>query len=640
MSNSTFTARVDRREEQLIKDAVRRRPLFSAFSVLVGTGAVALATMPAQAKAKSALDDMAWLPQSARAIQDNARVAPDVKIASLEAGAVAVVPLQDAYPEAAITGAPRADTASAPAVRVATRPPAVSHVAASEAAPQIQVEVPRRTRGFAEAGLVSMEQQAPVVRLAHEQPMAQPVAEAVPQFAMPARSEPAPSLRAPAATQAPAPSLLGLPNSPARPAASIRPARNMQADLIAVRQAVATGAVNRFDGDSPASSGGQADGPIGYAPPSARPVDADVSAVVVKRADTSTRKGRSNARGVDDGYADWLDDTAGSKALADRTVVPEQTVRNALSSAADIAAERSAAVRQARNDWEAAKFDVDQVKGQRWPQVQVGGNSPALRGSNNSFDDSNRPTANISVTTMVYDWGKTSKNIDSRTKTAQAAEFYYQTVAQQNAYEVSSNLVELTKNRAVYVIGESYVKRMQALVQMLAEIVKIDAGRLSELSQAKARLLQAQTSQEVVAAQVRSLELTVGKLTGDEPTPMPLGTRWQLRLDGLDDSVAAVAQNPAIEQAMAEAAAASATAKSVRAASLPQLNWVINKTTAHDSYGSRQPWTTMLQLSWTPFQGGSQQAAERAALAACLVEQRQARAAAARLGIPGARRPP
>jgi hypothetical protein len=42
MSNSTHTARNDRSEEQLIKDVVRRRPLFSAFSVLVGNNAVAL----------------------------------------------------------------------------------------------------------------------------------------------------------------------------------------------------------------------------------------------------------------------------------------------------------------------------------------------------------------------------------------------------------------------------------------------------------------------------------------------------------------------------------------------------------------------------------------------------------------------
>ena len=63
MSNSTHIARNDRSEEQLIKDVVRRRPLFSAFSVLVGTGAVALSALPSQAQARSALDDMAWAPQ-------------------------------------------------------------------------------------------------------------------------------------------------------------------------------------------------------------------------------------------------------------------------------------------------------------------------------------------------------------------------------------------------------------------------------------------------------------------------------------------------------------------------------------------------------------------------------------------------
>jgi outer membrane protein, adhesin transport system len=386
----------------------------------------------------------------------------------------------------------------------------------------------------------------------------------------------------------------------------------MQADLQTLRGVVATSAVVLEDQQAALARPNRIAAVASRALPVTGAADPAFAASGI---DTPVTKGRRVARSTDQGYADWLDDSAGAKAQADRSVVPEQVVRAALRSAAETAAARSAAIRQARNDWEAAKFDVDQVKGQRWPQVQVAGNSPSLNGSGgNRFDDSNRSTAQINVTTMVYDWGKTSKNIDSRIKTAEAAELYYKTVEQQNAYEVSSNLVELAKNRAVYGIGASYVKRMSALVDMLAEIVKVDPGRLSELSQAKARLLQAQTSQQVVADQLRSLELSVYKLVGDQATPMPTGTRWQLRLDGLGSAVDAVAQNPAIEQAAAEAAAASATAKSVRAGSLPQLNWVINKTTANDSWGNRQPWTTMLQLSWTPFQGGSQRAAERAAL--------------------------
>jgi len=338
------------------------------------------------------------------------------------------------------------------------------------------------------------------------------------------------------------------------------------------------------------------------------------SAALASRASSMNRRVQRSGRALDTGFSEWLDDGSSYRARANVAVVPEQAVRAALRNAADAAAARSATIRQAQADWDAAKADIDQVKGQRYPQVQVGANTPSITGDSASFNQYNRPTASIAVTTLIYDWGKTSKNIASRTKSAEATELYFQTVSQQNAYEVSSNLVELTKFRSIYVIGESYVKRMKQLVDMLEEIVKVDPGRLSELTQAKSRLLQAQTSQQTVAAQVRALQLAVHKLVGDEPTPMPAGTHWQLQLDGLGDAVAAVAQNPAIAQASAEAAAAKLSAQAVRADGLPKLNWVINKTTASDVFGNRQPWSTMLQLSWTPFQGGSQRAAERAAL--------------------------
>jgi len=390
-------------------------------------------------------------------------------------------------------------------------------------------------------------------------------------------------------------------------------APNLQADLQSLRGSLATGAVATVADDdyttSPTDSATASAGRTGSKQQALDSQPGTVSAGSLAR----TRRTAGGASPADR-FSDWLDDGSGARMRNNQAVVPEQAVRAALRNAADAAAERSPTIRQARNDWEAAKFDVDQVKGQRYPQVQVGANSPSITGDSASFNQYNRPTASVAITTMIYDWGKTSKSIDSRKKTADAAEFYYQTVTQQNAYDVSQSLVELAKNREIYAIGESYVKRMSQLVDMLVEIVRIDPGRMSELTQAKSRLLQAQTSQEVVAAQLRSLQLSVNKLVGSEPTPMPGGTRWQLQLDGLDDAVAAVSTNPQIEQLNAEAEAAKLSAKSVRADGLPKLNWVINKNTAPDVFGNRQPWSTMLQLSWTPFQGGSQRAAERAAL--------------------------
>jgi outer membrane protein, adhesin transport system len=579
MSKSNSIARTDRREVQLIKDVCNRRPLVSSLSVLVGTGVVAFSALPSSAHAKSALDEMAWLPQHTQ-LTNNAGAGFNVASAPATR-TVAVAP------------------ASAPVSRpeaIETRAvPVVVHREA-DAAPRSPGIVPvaqqRLDDNNARAADAIRADESPVRPAVERAPVSSPVKSANPVS-------------------------MGVSTSPMRqsstPAVSITPPRDMRADLQALRGVVGTSAVELENQQAAAAAAPRPDrvaAPRTLAAPGVAGL-----ALAMSEPGAPVTKGRRMARPTDQGYADWLDNSAGASAQADRSVVPEQAVRAALRSAAETAASRSAAVRQARNDWDAAKFDVDQVKGQRWPQVQVAGNSPSVNGSGTTkFDDYNRSTAQINVTTMVYDWGKISKNIDSRTKTAEAAELYYKTIEQQNAYEVSSNLVELAKNRAVYEIGTSYVKRMSALVDMLAEIVKVDPGRLSELSQAKARLLQAQTSQQVVADQVRSLELSVYKLVGDQATPMPSGTRWQLRLDGLDSAVDAVAQNPAIEQATAEAAAASATAKSVRAGSLPQLNWVINKTTAHDSWGNRQPWTTMLQLSWTPFQGGSQQAAERAAL--------------------------
>src|ERR1700710_806865 len=63
MSKSNSIARTDRREVQLIKDVCNRRPLVSSLSVLVGTGVVAFSALPSSAHGKSALDEMAWLPQ-------------------------------------------------------------------------------------------------------------------------------------------------------------------------------------------------------------------------------------------------------------------------------------------------------------------------------------------------------------------------------------------------------------------------------------------------------------------------------------------------------------------------------------------------------------------------------------------------
>ncbi|MGX7005603.1 TolC family protein [Caballeronia sp. KNU42] len=543
------------------------RTLFSAMSVLAGSGVIVLAFGATDANARSALDDMAWAPQQSQATQTQVPGANNMATAVALAHALAsgAAPALSDPPQA--TMASRAIEANS----LVTQPLQLSanDVVLPES-PRSSTSAPQLSGSFASAFAGADVTQA-----------------VAPQAAVAVSTPPAAST-----------ARIGIAASPIRTAGSSR-TPDVLGDLQSLRVPTPP------SGDTGTVVASKVPGPV--------TLDAR-SAMVMNNPPAGIRRTVRTMRSNDQTYSDWLDDGGASRAVIDTAIVPEQAVRAALRNAADAAAARSPALRQARNDWDAAKFDVDQVKGQRYPQVQVGANSPSITGDSASFNQYNRPTASVAITTLIYDFGKTSKSIDSRKKSAEAAELYYQAMAQQNAYDTSMNLVDLAKYRAVYAIGENYVRRMSQLVQMLEEIVKADPGRLSELTQAKARLLQAQTSQEMVAAQVRTQEIAVRKLVGEEPTPMPRGVHWQFMLDGVDSAVSAVAQNPAVAQADAEAQAAKLNAQSVRADSMPKLNWVINKNTAPDVFGNRQPWSTMLQMTWTPFQGGSQRAAERAAL--------------------------
>lgn len=312
-----------------------------------------------------------------------------------------------------------------------------------------------------------------------------------------------------------------------------------------------------------------------------------------------------------DVFDKWLDtkEPRGAKNAA-----PAVAIVPTLYRAAGLAVERSPQVGQASADLKAAGYDVDEVKGQRWPQINVGTQSKTTQfGPNSNNGAATASATTFNVTTPVFDWGRISKSIDSRKQSAIAAERKYDTSIESVSYDVCGNIVELVRNRAIAGVSQEYVDRMTALVRMLDEIVKVDAGRASELTQAKARLLQAQTTRDATQARVRDFELNLRKLIGNEPLMIPRGNEWVLSVPALDQLLVDVANHPAIRQAEAEASAADLNADAVRASSRPQVNWDINKTTGTDVNGRPQAWQTGLSMNWQIFRGGSTSASIDAA---------------------------
>ncbi|MBC3438208.1 TolC family protein [Pseudomonas sp. BW16M2] len=275
---------------------------------------------------------------------------------------------------------------------------------------------------------------------------------------------------------------------------------------------------------------------------------------------------------------------------------------------------RSPEVLRSRGEQQAAESDVDQAKGQRWPQMDIGSQTQSKQFGGGEYNEQGSGGIQVSMSTMLYDWGRIGNTVDSREKLASAAQENVSAKTEDIGFEVVTTLAELGKQRQIGQLSQAFANRMEELVQMLRGIVAADPGRASELTQAKARLLQAQALRDAARAKAQDAQITLNKLVGDQPVAIPEQSAWNIGLTDLEYLLDVAQHHPTIRQAAAQAESAEFEAKAVHASGLPQLNWVVSKNTAEDALGREQPWQTNLSVTWGAFRGGSTRAAERAAL--------------------------
>ena len=297
-----------------------------------------------------------------------------------------------------------------------------------------------------------------------------------------------------------------------------------------------------------------------------------------------------------------------------QTMPSERQLREIFLRVVEAAAGRSPAVARALAERSASEADVAAAKGQRYPQVDIGARSPSVEFGRSGSASSGDPSLSLDVTTPIFDWGRISKTIQSRAQLADAADWAFEAELESSAFDATSNLVELGKQRIIVDISQQYVDRMSDLVKMLEGIVAVDSGRVSELTQARARLLQAEASRSTADTRARDIEISLRRMIGDRPLPsLPTSVYWDVRLPELKWLLAEAVNHPVIRQAQSQASSADLQADVVRSSALPQVNWVVGKVTGEDSSGREPAWQTGLTLSWGVFRGGSARASERAA---------------------------
>ena len=296
----------------------------------------------------------------------------------------------------------------------------------------------------------------------------------------------------------------------------------------------------------------------------------------------------------------------------------KSTVRQALNFSPEI--------RNAQAAFTAAKYDVDEIKGTRWPQVKVGANSPVSSfgsGSRNNYSsDVSDTSGSVSMTTTVYDFGKTGSGIQSAEETSKSSLQLVKLTRNQIAYQTIEGLLELNKFQKDIKVAKAYEKRMADLVNMLSQITQTDKGRGSELVQARSKLLQAQTNVQQLESSWRDTQIKMTRLLGRE-VQIPENLQWDDSALSTQTILTALDNHPQIMKAKADVQASLHKADAIKSSSYPNINWVVSKSSARDSNGDEQAWYTGINVEWDLFTGGSASASQAAAVQRAQATQMQ-----------------
>ncbi|CAM6612932.1 TolC family protein [Citrobacter sedlakii] len=267
----------------------------------------------------------------------------------------------------------------------------------------------------------------------------------------------------------------------------------------------------------------------------------------------------------------------------------------------------STEIRKSQAEAEASRFDVEKVKGERYPQVRLSTSSPlAGRSGGQSRGHFKDTVTTLTATTTLYDFGTRNSRILGGEESAAAAEVNVRLSRNQITGEIVTLIAAIDQYQRMLNVAHRYEDRMKHLTGMLEEITRADPGRHSELVQARSRMLQAQTHIRQLASNQEEALLRLHRLTGKEMTPetvqMPALDWGSLPDIPLTEVMKNLDDHPELEISRAKMRAAMHEADAAKSSLLPSVNWTVSRDI--DRTNSDE-WYTGLNLEWELFTGGS-----------------------------------
>ncbi len=286
----------------------------------------------------------------------------------------------------------------------------------------------------------------------------------------------------------------------------------------------------------------------------------------------------------------------------------------------ELALINSPEIRDAEAAWQAAQMDLEEAKGVKWPRVDVSGSSAATKfGSGNPYGNGSTGRVGVTATYTLLDAGKSSHQISNKDHLAKAAEARLELARNKVAGDTVNAYLQIAKYQLLIGAYQGNHARMNELAEKLREIVAALPGRRSEMTQANARVMQAQENIMAATAKKREYQIQLIKLIGlkvkvrdiehfDAEIPvLPLG-----------EALNSAESHPALRAAEEEKIAAKEMESVSGAAQYPQLDLQASKMSGTDVMGYSDPGQVYLALNWNAFQGFAGEAARKANAARAL----------------------
>lgn len=308
----------------------------------------------------------------------------------------------------------------------------------------------------------------------------------------------------------------------------------------------------------------------------AAPAKAKPAARVAKAAPEPLAAAPADSRQSRCGEEDALPSSAGRDASmfetsnADPRIQLQQLVQTAI--------QRSQSVGAVTLLAQAARYEWEEARASRLPQVSLGGMLSQVGSKTDGLPLEQGPkgTISINVTAPLFDSGRLNQLAAWRSQLAESARHGLINAEQQLALQTVSLAMDRSRYQLQIQVYGQYVRKMACLVEALEFIVKQDRGRASELVQAQKNRQQAELAVEQTHSALRQTEIRLKRFVGEELPPSASYSALLTQVPELGEMQRDVELAPEVAQLAAQERAQSRYADSVAAGYKTQVNVLLN----------------------------------------------------------------